>query len=54
MYVYDITNCFMLVQVGGCSGGFQLEVYIFQNHAAYNGGGPMMGYCPGALFHLVT
>ena len=25
------------------------EVYIFQNHTAYNGGGPMMGYCPGVL-----
>ena len=28
------------------------EVYIFQNHAAYNGGGPMMGYCPGASLSL--
>ena len=25
------------------------KVYIFQNHTAYNGGGPMMGYCPGIL-----
>lgn len=27
--------------------GREITVYIFQNHAAYNGGGPMMGYCPG-------
>ncbi|CAJ1344223.1 unnamed protein product, partial [Effrenium voratum] len=28
--------------------GRELTVYIFQNHAAYAGGGPMMGYCPGS------
>ncbi|CAL1161447.1 unnamed protein product [Cladocopium goreaui] len=27
--------------------GREITVYIFQNHTAYNGGGPMMGYCPG-------
>eukprot|EP00440_Ansanella_granifera_P008362 gb/GFBE01009059.1/.p1 GENE.gb/GFBE01009059.1/~~gb/GFBE01009059.1/.p1 ORF type:complete len:275 (+),score=47.37 gb/GFBE01009059.1/:1-825(+) len=27
--------------------GRELTVYIFQHHAAYDGGGPMMGLCPG-------
>ncbi|CAE7209268.1 unnamed protein product [Symbiodinium sp. CCMP2592] len=27
--------------------GRELTVYIFQDHPAYKGGGPMMGYCPG-------
>ena len=39
--------------VSECEGeGDGNEVYIFQNHTAYNGGGPMMGYCQGVLLEF--